>query len=277
MRQLCVLCAFAVQNDMHAPTLLTAAIDAAEKACAEILNVYHSSDFQAEAKGDNSPLTLADRKAHQAITVILQASSTYPILSEEGQAIPHAQRKDWDYFWMVDPLDGTKEFIKRNDEFTVNIALVHQGRPVLGVVAVPVTGDVFYAAEGHGAFVKRNGVAVSLPRRPTPNLHQPGLRIVASRSHMSPETETFIGRLMAPELVSAGSSLKFMLLAEGKADVYPRYAPTMEWDTAAADAIVREIGLVVRSQESGGGVKAGMEPPLRYNKENLLNPSFLVC
>lgn len=277
LRQLCALCAFAVQTDMYAPTLLTTAILAAEKACTEILAVYHSSDFQAEAKGDNSPLTLADRKAHQAITAILQASSPYPILSEEGQAIPYAQRKDWDYFWMVDPLDGTKEFIKRNDEFTVNIALIHQGRPVLGVVAVPVTGDVFYAAEGQGAFVKRNGAAVSLPRKPMPDLHQPGLRVVASRSHMSPETEAFIGRLIAPELVSAGSSLKFMLLAEGKADVYPRYAPTMEWDTAAADAIVHEIGLVVRSQELGEGGKAGMEPPLRYNKENLLNPSFLVC
>src|SRR5258705_4503439 len=110
---------------MHASTLLTTAILAAEKACAEILTVYHSNDFQPEAKGDNSPLTLADRKAHHAITAILQASSTYPILSEEGRAIPYAERKDWDYFWMVDPLDGTKEFIKRNDEFTVNIALIH--------------------------------------------------------------------------------------------------------------------------------------------------------
>ncbi|HEY5750336.1 MAG TPA: 3'(2'),5'-bisphosphate nucleotidase CysQ [Chryseolinea sp.] len=261
---------------MHAPTLLTTAIAAAEKACAEILAVYHSNDFQPEAKGDNSPLTLADRKAHQAITAILQASSTYPILSEEGQTIPYAERRDWDYFWMVDPLDGTKEFIKRNDEFTVNIALIHQGRPVLGVVAVPVTGDVFYAAEGHGAFVKRDGASIALPRKPTTDLNRPGLRVVASRSHMNPETEAFIGKLTAPELVSAGSSLKFMLLAKGKADVYPRYAPTMEWDTAAADAIVREVGLRVMRQESGAG-NQGLEQVLSYNKANLLNPFFLVC
>jgi len=260
---------------MHAPTLLTTAILAAEKACAEILTVYHSNDFQAEAKGDNSPLTLADRKAHHAITAILQASSTYPILSEEGKTIPYTERKDWNYFWMVDPLDGTKEFIKRNDEFTVNIALIHQGRPVLGVVAVPVTGDVFYAAEGQGAFVKRNGTVVALPRKPTTDLNQSGLRVVASRSHMNPETEAFIGKLTAPELVSAGSSLKFMLLAEGKADVYPRYAPTMEWDTAAADAIVRAVGLTVRGQAPGvrDDAPTGV---LVYNKESLLNPFFLV-
>jgi len=259
---------------MHAPTLLITAIDAAAKACAEILTVYHSNDFQAEAKGDNSPLTLADKKAHHAITDILQASSDYPILSEEGKAIPYAERKNWDYFWMVDPLDGTKEFIKRNDEFTVNIALIHQGRPVLGVVAVPVTGDVFYAAEGQGAFLKRAGQTTSLPRRSTTDLKQPGLRVVASRSHMNAETEAFIAQLTAPELVSAGSSLKFMLLAEGKADVYPRYAPTMEWDTAAADAIVREVGLTVWRQPQGA--PRGLTDPLTYNKEDLLNPFFLV-
>ena len=261
---------------MHAQTLLTTAITAAENACAEILTVYHSNDFQAEAKGDNSPLTLADRKAHQVITAILQASSAYPILSEEGKTFPYAARKDWDYFWMVDPLDGTKEFIKRNDEFTVNIALIHQGRPVLGVVAVPVTGDVFYATEGEGAFLKRGSTPRALPRKPITDLNQPGLRVVASRSHMNPETEAFIGRLTAPELVSAGSSLKFMLLAEGKADVYPRYAPTMEWDTAAADAIVREVGLRVMRQEPGQGGWESAEV-LLYNKESLLNPFFLVC
>ncbi|AYB33094.1 3'(2'),5'-bisphosphate nucleotidase CysQ [Chryseolinea soli] len=260
---------------MQAPTLLITAITAAEKACAEILAVYHSNDFQAEAKGDNSPLTLADRKAHQAITAILQASSAYPILSEEGKTIPYVERKDWGYFWMVDPLDGTKEFIKRNDEFTVNIALIHQGRPVLGVVAVPVTGDVFYATEGEGAFLKRGPFPAPLPRKPPTDLTQPGLRVVASRSHMNPETEAFIGRLTAPELVSAGSSLKFMLLAEGKADVYPRYAPTMEWDTAAADAIVREVGLTVRSQAQGDRDETATGV-LMYNKESLLNPSFLV-
>jgi 3'(2'), 5'-bisphosphate nucleotidase len=146
---------------------------------------------------------------------------------------------------------------------------------VLGVVAVPVTGDIFYAAEGQGAFVKRNGTATALPRKPTTDLNQAGLRVVASRSHMNPETEAFIGKLTAPELVSAGSSLKFMLLAEGQADVYPRYAPTMEWDTAAADVIVQEVGLRVMRQESGIGQES--REILLYNKESLLNPFFLVC
>ncbi|MBL0744043.1 3'(2'),5'-bisphosphate nucleotidase CysQ [Chryseolinea lacunae] len=253
---------------MNLASLLPLALAAAEKACDEILTVYRSGDFQAEAKGDNSPLTLADKKAHEAISHLLSPSSPFPILSEEGKNIPYADRKNWDYFWMVDPLDGTKEFLKRNDEFTVNIALIHQGRPVLGVVAVPVTGDVFYGAEGHGAFVKRNGQTMPIARRPAADLKQPNLKVIASRSHLSPETEAFINTLTQPALVSAGSSLKFMLLAEGKADVYPRHAPTMEWDTAAADAIVREAGLQVRLAD-GAGV-------LSYNKENLLNPYFLA-
>lgn len=260
---------------MHSPSLITLAIAAAEKACIQILAIYNSNDFQTEAKGDQSPLTLADKRAHDAIVTTLEAVSSYPILSEEGKAIPYAQRKDWDYFWMVDPLDGTKEFVKRNDEFTVNIALIHQGRPILGVVAVPVTGDLFYATEGGGAYLRRDSVTKPLPRKPPTDLRQPGLRVVASRSHMNTETETFIEGLTNPALVSAGSSLKFMLLAEGKADVYPRYAPTMEWDTAAADAIVREVGLAVWSQEQGAGELAPLRT-LAYNKQNLLNPFFLV-
>jgi 3'(2'), 5'-bisphosphate nucleotidase len=243
------------------------AINAAEEACKVILEVYNSDDFETEAKGDNSPLTQADRKAHAVIDVILEATHL-PILSEEGKSIPYAERKDWEYFWMVDPLDGTKEFIKRNGEFTVNIALVHRGKPILGVVAVPVTGEIFYASEGKGAFVKRNGQVEALPKRKAWELSQKGLRVVASRSHMNDETQQFIDQLTEPTLVSKGSSLKFMLLAEGKADVYPRYAPTMEWDTAAAHAIVNEAGLKVYQHGSG--------TELTYNKENLLNPYFLV-
>ena len=142
-------------------SLLTLAITAAEKASEEILKVYHSGDFQAEAKGDKSPLTLADKNAHHAIAAILQ-SSNLPILSEEGKTIPYDERKNWEYFWMVDPLDGTKEFIKRNDEFTVNIALIHQGVPVMGVVVVPVTGDVYYSTAGQGAYLKRAGKEIKL-------------------------------------------------------------------------------------------------------------------
>lgn len=246
--------------------LLTIAIRAAENAYTEILDVYHSGDFQTEAKGDQSPLTIADKRAHALITSILQPTHL-PILSEEGKLIPFDERKTWDYFWMVDPLDGTKEFLKRNGEFTVNIALIHQQQPVLGVVAVPVTGDVFYASRGEGAYVKRAGKILPLPKREKVDLTKPGIRVVASRSHMSDETKSFIDSLNEPQLVSQGSSLKFMLLVEGKADVYPRFAPTMEWDTAAAHAIVNEVGIAVLQKDS--------ERPLIYNKPDLLNPYFI--
>ena len=252
---------------MNIKDLLPLAVDASEKACKAILEVYTSGDFQAEAKGDNSPLTLADKKAHAVIVSVLQ-SANLPILSEEGKSIPYEERKDWDYFWMVDPLDGTKEFLKRNGEFTVNIALIHNQTPVLGVVAVPVTGDVYYGSKDSGAVLKREGRETKLALRPALNPEQPGLRVVASRSHMNEETQAFIDNLKAPTLVSSGSSLKFMLVAEGKADVYPRYAPTMEWDTAAAHAVVNAVGLKV--------IEAGKDRELVYNKENLLNPSFLV-
>jgi 3'(2'), 5'-bisphosphate nucleotidase len=247
--------------------LLRSAIIAAEEASKVILEVYNSADFQAEAKGDNSPLTLADRKAHAVISEILDATNI-PVLSEEGKSIPFAERKDWEYFWMVDPLDGTKEFIKRNGEFTVNIALIHRGLPILGVVSVPVTGDVFYASQGNGAFLKRGGKTEKLSARALVSLGDKRLRVVASRSHMNDETREFIDQLVDPVLVSQGSSLKFMLLAEGKADVYPRYAPTMEWDTAAAHAIVNETGFKV--------LQINSDSELVYNKENLLNPFFLV-
>lgn len=246
--------------------LLETAIEAAEKACTEILEVYNSGDFQTEAKGDNSPLTLADKKAHLVIVDKLQ-STNLPILSEEGKNIPYAERKNWEYFWLVDPLDGTKEFVKRNGEFTVNIALIHNQRPVMGVLAVPVTGDVYYSSEGNGVFVKRNGETIPLPKRNPIDLKQNGLRVVASRSHMSDETQAFIQSLKEPSLVSKGSSLKFMLLAEDKADVYPRFAPTMEWDTAAAHAIVHEVGFSVLQKDS--------DQSLLYNKPDLLNPHFI--
>jgi 3'(2'), 5'-bisphosphate nucleotidase len=252
---------------MNLENLLQTAIQAAQEASKVILDVYNSDDFQAEAKGDNSPLTLADKKGHAVIHVILEATNI-PVLSEEGKNIPYEERRSWEYFWMVDPLDGTKEFIKRNGEFTVNIALIHNGKPVLGVVAVPVTGELFYASEGKGAFMMKDGVTKALPRRNPCQLNETGLRVVASRSHMNDETQQFIDSLKEPLLVSKVSSLKFMLLAEGKADVYPRYAPTMEWDTAAAHAVVNEVGMKVYRYGSGDEIA--------YNKENLLNPFFLV-
>jgi len=247
-------------------TLLPIAIHAAEQACKEILDVYNSGDFQAEVKGDNSPLTIADKRAHYKIAEILKPTNL-PLLSEEGKEVPYSERKNWEYFWMVDPLDGTKEFLKRNGEFTVNIALIHKNKPVLGVVAVPATGEIFYGAIGVGAFLKHNGKEQKLEHKKTADLKSSGLRVVASRSHMNEDTEKFINSLKDPGLVSSGSSLKFMLLINGKADVYPRYAPTMEWDTAAAHAVVNSAGVKVLQSNS--------EDELVYNKENLLNPYFI--
>lgn len=252
---------------MDLQNLLVLALKAAENAAKEILEVYNSDDFQVEAKGDNSPLTRADKKAHHAIVSTLEPTGI-PILSEEGKSIPYDERRQWKRFWMVDPLDGTKEFIKRNGEFTVNIALIENQKPVLGVVTVPVSGEEYYAAEGLGAFLKIEQTVSPISKRPPVDLKKAGIRVVASRSHMSPETEEFINKLQSAELVSSGSSLKFMLLVAGKADVYPRFAPTMEWDTAAAHAVVNQVGLKVFQQNS--------REELVYNKPDLLNP-FFVC
>jgi 3'(2'), 5'-bisphosphate nucleotidase len=247
---------------------LETAISAAEQACKEIMAVYDSGDFQAEAKGDKSPLTLADKMAHRKIVEVLQKTGL-PVLSEEGKNIPFEERKNWEYFWLVDPLDGTKEFIKRNGEFTVNIALINNGIPVMGVVSIPVKAETYYASRGEGVFLKKNGSVNQLEKRKRVDLSASGLRVVGSRSHMSPETDSFIKSLSDPSFVSAGSSLKFLLLANGQADVYPRFAPTMEWDTAAAHAIVNEAGLKV--------LQSGTDRELTYNKPDLLNPHFLVC
>lgn len=252
---------------MNNTTLLPAALNAAQEACAEILRVYETADFSIELKGDASPLTQADKLAHQAIVNHLQ-STGLPILSEEGKTIPYAERKNWKQFWLVDPLDGTKEFIKRNGEFTVNIALIELGKPVLGVVAVPVTDEVYYGGVGLGAHKKTANLEVKLPKRNIIDLTAQHIRVVASRSHSNAETEQFINQLNQPVLVSKGSSLKFLLLADNQADVYPRFAPTMEWDTAAAHALVNQCGLKVMQQ--------GTKQELVYNKTDLLNPHFLV-
>ncbi len=259
------------------------AIDAALQAGAEIMEVYTDpkSDFQVERKADNSPLTIADKRAHQAISRLLRQGSPYPLLSEEGKLTPYEQRAAWEELWIVDPLDGTKEFIKRNGEFTVNIAWVRRGVPVAGVIYVPVKQCLYFASEDLGAFKIENitrldgaslgdltARAVRLPLKE----QRDEFVIVASRSHSTPETEAYIERMRqkhaAVRLCSSGSSLKICLVAEGKADVYPRFAPTMEWDTAAGHAIMRAVG--------GEIWQAGGEGPLRYNKGDLLNPWFIV-
>lgn len=251
---------------MNLDELLNIAKKAALKAGKDILEIYHSGDFSIESKSDDSPLTLADKAAHNRIVSFLEQTGL-PILSEEGRNISFDERKNWDYFWMVDPLDGTKEFIKRNGEFTVNIALIHMGEPILGVVYPPVHGDLFWAIKDHGAFLLANGEESRL-RTSNRSLSETGLRVVASRSHMSEETESYLHKLLEPEIISKGSSLKFLIIASGQADLYPRFGPTMEWDTAAAHIIVNE---------SGGSVVLEDEiTPLSYNKSSLLNPSFIV-
>ncbi len=244
----------------------TLALLLAQQAAEAILEVYESADFGVETKKDSSPLTLADQKAHQLIAQGLK-DTPFPLLSEEGKYIEYSERKNWEYFWMVDPLDGTKEFIKKNGEFTVNIALIYQNRPVLGVVHAPVPNITFYAAQGKGAFKIAQGNTTPLGNQSIQML--PILfKIIASRSHMNPETSAFIAKYPQHELLSMGSSLKFTLIAEGKAHIYPRVAPTMEWDTAAAQIIVEEAGGVVW--------QFGTQQPLLYNKEDLLNPYFVV-
>ncbi len=239
------------------------------------------SDFEVERKADNSPLTKADKAAHRVITDFL-ATTSYPILSEEGKDIPYAERLGWDEFWLVDPLDGTKEFIKRNGEFTVNIALIRGGVPVMGVIYVPVLRELYFSADSIGAYktvLRKEDVLPSsmddivrkAVRLPHGAKHE-GIVVVASRSHQSAETMAFIDDLQRFErpvtLISSGSSRKICLVAEGSADVYPRFAPTMEWDTAAGHAIARGAGCDVFHTDG--------KTPLTYNKEDLHNPWFIV-
>lgn len=248
---------------MNLSNLLDQAVIAAKEASNAILKIYDSGDFSIEAKADNSPLTLADRASHLSIVKILELTEL-PILSEEGKTIEFSERKNWEYFWLIDPLDGTKEFIKKNGEFTVNIALIHKTEVVLGVVFTPVLGDLFTAIKGQGSY--KNGSKISVNHF---DLKDSKLNVVASRSHLNEETEEFLNSLNQPNTLSKGSSLKLLMVAEGEADLYPRYAPTMEWDTAAAQIIVEEAGGSVTIKDTNTKVV--------YNKENLLNPYFLVA
>jgi len=244
--------------------LLDLARSAAVKAGHKILEVYHSDHFEIELKADQSPLTKADKAAHDIIQEVLETTGI-PILSEEGREMAYEERENWKYLWIVDPLDGTKEFIKRNGEFTVNIALVKDGVPVLGVIYVPVQDKLYAGAKNLGAMLRVNNQERVLSKMEKVDLREPGLRVVASRSYLNKETEAFLKTLTEPVVVTMGSSLKFMMLAEGLADIYPRFAPTMEWDTAAAQAILKVLG---------GDVIDKRGISLSYNKINLLNPYF---
>ena len=241
----------------------------ARRAGAAILEVYNRPDFGVETKEDNSPLTEADRRSHEVIDAGLRAlTPDIPILSEEGRDIPYAERQQWQRFWLVDPLDGTKEFIKRNGEFTVNIALIDRGRPVLGVIYAPALDILYFGELGSEAW-KQDAAGAVTPLRVRQPAQGEGHAVVKSRSHPSGELAAFLETIEVADSVPVGSSLKFCVVAEGRATLYPRFGPTMEWDTGAGQAIVEAAGGRVVTVED-------RNQPLPYNKENLLNGFFIV-
>ncbi|MDA9258144.1 3'(2'),5'-bisphosphate nucleotidase CysQ [Flavobacteriaceae bacterium] len=257
---------------------LNTAITAALEAGKAILEIYHSGEFDVEIKGDNSPLTKADTASHNVIMTYL-IKTDIPVLSEEGKSIAYEERKDWSQLWIVDPIDGTKEFIKRNGEFTVNIALIENQKTLIGVIFVPVTGELYFSSKDIGAYK----VVVNLEDYDVDTLISEGnqlpleredktFTVVASRSHMSAETEIYVQEMRdihgEVNLISKGSSLKLCMVAEGTADCYPRFAPTMEWDTAAGQAICEHAGFKV--------IDWGTKENMLYNRGELLNNWFLV-
>jgi 3'(2'), 5'-bisphosphate nucleotidase len=267
------------------------AIAASLQAGQAILEVY-DSEFAVEHKADNSPLTRADRKSHELLMRVL-SSMELPILSEEGREIPYENRKNWERLWIIDPLDGTKEFIKHNDEFTVNIALVEYGMPALGVVYAPVKKALYFAAKTIGAYKNENPVQLDWLKQdsdesnagadfnrliensiqlPVERSQRRPFIIVGSRSHANPELKKFVEEKRREhgdiEFISTGSSLKICLVAEGKADMYPRLGPTCEWDTAAGQAVAEMAGAKLLDFKTG--------EPLRYNRSDILNPWFIV-
>ena len=239
-----------------------------------IMKIYNQ-EFDVEYKTDSSPLTIADKKANEIIVTALNQLSVnsfleknIPIISEEGRSVPYDERKNWEYFWLIDPLDGTKEFVKKNGEFTINIALINKETPVLGVVYSPVLNVCYWAKRDEGAF--KNGEKLPLKTKEKRDVY----KIVASRSHMSNETKDFIEAIDTDKekvIISIGSSLKICLVAEGEANIYPRLGPTMEWDTAAAHAIVNESGGLFNKYINKEAYQKHV-----YNKENLLNDWFIV-
>ncbi len=246
-------------------------IKAIIKAGKEILKVYSSSDFEVETKADNSPLTKADLASHKALMEYLETTN-YPVVSEEGKIPGYEERKIYKRYWLIDPLDGTKEFIKRNGEFTVNVALIEKEEPILGVVYAPVKRHLYY---GNSRRAVKRCYSTDLigyhEREIEVQIPENKLIVVASRSHNNAETENYIKEAAKDfkevEIVSKGSSLKLVEVAEGKAHLYPRFGPTMEWDTAAAHAVVLAAGGVIIQLDGG---------QLKYNKEDLLNPYFVV-
>jgi len=253
-------------SPLELSSLLEPVTRLAEEAGQKILAIYNT-DFSVSEKEDSSPLTEADMAAHDAIVDGLERLTPgVPVLSEESATLPYAVRSTWQRYWLVDPLDGTREFVKRNGEFTVNIALIEAGVPVLGVVHVPVSGVSYTGCRGRGAFRQDAGAAAQPIH--VRALGGGPLMVVGSRSHRGDSLNRFLEHIGEHEMIGMGSSLKLCLVAEGKADIYPRLGPTSEWDTAAAQCVV---------EQAGGYVTDTQLQPLRYNtKDSLLNPFFLV-
>jgi 3'(2'), 5'-bisphosphate nucleotidase len=250
---------------MHYSSLLPNVIKIADEASEKVLHIYQS-DFKVHFKEDETPITAADLAANEIITQGLRRiARDIPIISEEGSETPWEERKHWRRFWLVDPIDGTKDFTQRTGEFTINIAMIEEGEPVMGVVVAPALKEAYWGVKGEGAYKRdRTGKArhirVAEPRD--------SLRVVASKNHLNEDTRAFIAKLGPHETVQAGSSLKFCRIAEGHADIYPRLGPTSEWDTAAAHAVLLA---------AGGKVQTFEGDPLRYGKEDVLNPWFIAA
>ena len=250
---------------MNLKEFINPIVDLAITAGHAILEVY-ATDFDVQAKGDESPLTQADLASHRCIVAGLNAlTPDIPIISEEEGLPAFAERSQWQRYWLIDPLDGTKEFVNRNGEFTVNIAFIDNGRPLLGVVHVPVQEKTYIGCEGHGSELRTAESVTAI--RVAESSNDP-VRIVGSRSHRGSSLDAFLDKVGKSDMVPMGSSLKFCVVAEGRADIYPRLGPTSEWDTAAAQAVV---------EQAGGKVLELDGKPLSYNqKENILNPYFVV-
>jgi len=244
--------------------MLAEVIRIADEASQKVMDIY-LTDFDVDFKADESPITAADIASHRIITEGLEnLSYNIPVLSEEGADIPWEERSQWRRFWLIDPIDGTKEFTRRTDEFTVNIALIEDGGPVLGVVTAPALSEAYWGAKGEGAYKRDSAGGI---QRITVAEPKGAVRVVASKSHLNDDTRAFIEKFESHELVQAGSSLKFCRIAEGSADIYPRLGPTCEWDTGAAHAVLTA---------AGGKVETLDGAPLQYGKKDVLNPYFVA-
>ena len=251
------------------------------KECNDIVLKIYNTDFTIENKNDNSPLTIADIECNKHICNLLkQEFKDILIISEENKSIDYSTKNNGEYCWLIDPIDGTKEFIKKNGEFTINIGLCHKKIPVFGIVSIPVTGEIYYGAKGIGSYKLKNNLEIKLSINQDKNLNKKNIKIVGSSSHMNEDTNNFINLFNEPIIMSSGSSIKLLLIAEGKADIYPRLGLTSEWDTCAAHSIVKYSGGKVVQLNNKKITKIEeiyeLNKEIEYIKKDILNPYFIV-